>query len=396
MAGLYIHIPYCRRACAYCDFHFSTQRSHVAEMVEALCAEMVLRRRALGRLRVSTFYLGGGTPSLLDGVLLEKLIRTAHKIWNLRTLRECTMEVNPEDVRSVDQLKAWRSWGIDRISLGVQSFDQGCLDTLGRVASVAQNQAACERVMEAGFKRHSLDLIYGRGQWKAVQAGPKLKKEAKEAARAHRRQAWRKDIEMAFSYGMGHLSAYALSLEPRTALHHAYVKGAYQPLATDEVATDWFDLCRYAQKKGYYAYEVSSFAKKGHEAIHNRNYWRGVKYVGIGPGAHSYDGNKRWYALRQNASYIKSLALWQLPPQQEELLSREGKLREHLLLRMRTAAGLRWTALDKSQQHALQETKQQLQAAGLLRKQAAYLRPTAQGMLLADTVVEKLLAALDK
>ena len=316
MAGLYLHIPFCKQACYYCDFHFSTQKDTKEKMVEALCAELVIQKKYLGEEPVETIYFGGGTPSLLSSKQLENLFQTIRT--NYYTVPgEITLEANPDDL-SEEHLRVLKDLGINRLSIGIQSFDDSILQFLNR-AHTAQDAVGCvTRSRTVGFDNLSLDLIY--------------------AIPGQDHRQWKKNIEQAIALAPEHISAYALTIEEKTVFGNWRKKGKLIPQQDDAVATQMEILIAMLENAGYEQYEISNFCKPGYFARHNSSYWQQKKYLGIGPSAHSYNGQTRQVNLANNPLYIQSVLKGEVPFQ-VEVLSRANKINEYLLTTLRTTWG---------------------------------------------------------
>ena len=342
-------------------------------MVSALQQELILRRSVLARTRISSLYFGGGTPSLLGLDALTELFDTLRAYYDLSALSECTLEANPEDINQ-PQLETWKKLGFNRLSIGVQSFHQPYLDILGRCSSEALNIEACRAARASGFQQISIDLIYGIA--------------------SNGTEIWDSDLRLALSLEIDHLSAYSLILEPKTMLEHQHKKGIYVPPSEDEVADELDLLHQQATAAGFRHYEIASFARQGAEALHNSNYWRGVKYLGIGPSAHSYDGYKRWHNVSQNTTYIRKLSADELPTAATELLTRSMRWRELLCTSLRTSEGislLRARRLLGAEYVSFQQKLSPLLEQGLLLKTSTHLQPTYEGLKIADTIALHLL-----
>ncbi len=292
MAGLYLHVPYCRKACTYCDFHFSTQLSTLPAMVEAMQNE--LRARWPQGHPMATWYWGGGTPSVLPAASMEALTETLRRHSPLQPGGEFTLEANPEDL-SADHLAAWRRLGINRLSVGVQTFVDARLAWMNRAHTGRQAQEGIARAQDAGFENISLDLIYGL-------PGTSLGE-------------WQDNVGMALDLGTPHLSTYALTVEERTALHHAIQSGKTASPDDARASEDFLWLRKHLRSQGWDPYEISNASLPGWRAQHNSAYWAGEAYLGIGPGAHSFDGHdeRRWN-LPNNARYLKAWAQTPAPP----------------------------------------------------------------------------------
>lgn len=317
MSGIYIHIPFCKQACHYCDFHFSTNTGRMDLMVDMICEELRIRKNFLPEGPVKTVYFGGGTPSLMSEKSLDKILNTIHKEYRLE-LQELTLEANPDDLNK-EKLRSLQAKGIDRLSIGIQSFNQEILSFYNRAHQSEEGLASIQMAKDAGFTKLSIDLMYG---FPAKDHG-----------------IWKKDLEIALKNDPGHISSYCLTVEPKTALGNWAAKGKFEEASEDFAAEQFEILMDYMDTAGYFQYEISNFGKEGHFAIHNTNYWKGVPYLGIGPSAHSYDGKIRGANLSNNALYLKKL---QQKEQAftEEPLEGADRANEFILTSLRTIWGL--------------------------------------------------------
>lgn len=318
MAGIYIHIPFCRQACSYCNFHFSTQLKHQDLLVNALVRELEIRAKDWQDTQFNTVYFGGGTPSVLSITQVEKLFKSIAKHYQLASLEEFTLEANPDDI-TLEKLQAWKSLGIHRLSLGIQSFRDEDLQLLNRSHSNSQSFKAIELAQKAGFDKFNIDLIYGI---------PGLTSDA-----------WKANLNQVAELGMQHLSAYALTVEEKTTLAYQVEIGKVSLTSDEEQAQHFKILQDWAQEKGYLHYELSNLALPGQEAIHNSNYWNNSRYLGIGPGAHGFRDNLRYQNMANNAGYLNSIAKGNLN-QEVEKLSRLDVLNEKIMTGLRLAKGL--------------------------------------------------------
>ncbi len=317
MSGIYIHIPFCKQACHYCDFHFSTSMKKAAEMVSALSKEIVMRKNEFQDEAVETIYFGGGTPSRLSIAELRFLISEVYANYEVAENPEITIEANPDDL-SEEYLKALSEIGINRLSIGIQSFFEDDLVMMNR----AHNSVEAEKCLELAtkyFDNISLDLIYGI---------PGMSNEK-----------WRKNIEMALSFGISHISSYALTVEPKTALNKLIQTGKIAK-PQDEVAAAHFQiLVEILENNGFIHYELSNFGKENYFSKNNSAYWLGKKYIGIGPSAHSYDGISRSWNVSNNALYLKALEENKLP-NEIEILSKNDRYNEYIMTGLRTIWGV--------------------------------------------------------
>lgn len=323
MAGIYLHIPFCKQACHYCDFHFSTNTKTQAALVEAMQRELHLRRDFLPEQAIKTIYFGGGTPSILSGDELGRLLSAIHALWDVAADAEVTLEANPDDL-TPEKLEVLRQAGINRLSIGIQSFVQEHLDWMNRAHNANQAAQCIDAAQQAGFDNLTVDLIYGF---------PLLSDEQ-----------WSDNIQRVIDRKVPHISCYSLTVEPHTALAHFIAAGKTQP-PDDAQSIRHFDiLLDTLEAAGYSHYEISNFALPGHESRHNRSYWTGAGYLGIGPSAHSFDGQRRCWNVRNNHRYIQSLKEGTFAPECETI-DQQTAYNEYLLTRLRTAAGIDTTAI---------------------------------------------------
>lgn len=371
MAGIYIHIPFCRRACHYCDFHFTTNLKGINELTEYLLQELELRKTYLSGQLVNTVYFGGGTPSLLPISELEKIIE---KIFILfpGDKSEITLEANPDDLTH-SNLSEWKKLGIDRLSLGIQSFQDQILRTYNRTHTSDEGKKSIELARRAGFEKFSIDLIYGYPY--------------------HDHTLWEKDLSEALSLDPGHISAYALTIEPKTVLSSWKRKGNFTSADEEFVAEQFEWLQDQTAKSGYVHYEISNFAKNNQFAIHNTHYWLGAPYLGIGPSAHSFDGLNRGYNPSSNPLYMNSLKQGNVPFILENL-SLEERINENIMTGLRTMWGLDTDALLQKFNFDLLEKKngqiKNFEEEGWLEVNGKILSLTRKGQLLADSIALEL------
>lgn len=372
MAGIYLHIPFCKQACHYCDFHFSTDTRGVEEMVSAMVKELELRKDFLSG-DVQSVYWGGGTPSLLPVELLELLMSNIRDQFKVAPDAEVTLEANPDDLDPA-KLRQLREAGINRLSLGIQSFSDELLRFLNRAHDATSARRCVSLSREAGFSNLSTDLIYGI---------PGLDTDS-----------WKKTLQELLQHKPEHLSAYALTIEERTVFGNRLKKGQLTPTEEAHVAVQFETMVAVLEENGYEHYEISNFCLPGFQSRHNSNYWKQVPYLGIGPSAHSYDGECRYMTVRNNALYVRSLA-GNVLPMEIEILTRENKINEYILTRIRTSWGcdlheLRDT-LDDDLAERCAATLDRYERLGLLVRTGDALRLTGKGKLLADRITEDLM-----
>ena len=371
MSSIYIHIPFCKQACHYCDFHFSTNRSRQEEMVKALRTEIAARQEEGGQVEIESIYFGGGTPSVLSPSEIESLIASVHAAYKVSDKPEITLEANPDDLES-ENLKAFKKAGINRLSIGVQSFRDADLIWMNRSHSALQ----AERVLAEAkdhYENISIDLIYGI---------PDMSLEA-----------WDENLRKALRYDIPHISSYALTVEPGTALHHFVAEGSTQPIDEIRAEEDFFHLVTLLTVEGYDHYEISNFGKPGFYSRNNSSYWQGKPYLGIGPSAHSYDGYRRRWNVRNNRKYLKLLEEGK-PFYEMEELSRVDKYNEYVMTGLRTMWGVSLEKLESDfgvgqRDYLLRQASQYLKEGYLIEKDGI-LRITHKGKFLVDGIASDL------
>ena len=367
MAGIYVHIPFCRKACHYCNFHFSTTHSLLPQMVDSIVEEIRLRKDYLSS-PVSTIYFGGGTPSICSNEQLSILINEIKNTFSLSSNVEMTLEANPDDI-TIDKLLHWKSVGINRLSIGVQSFRAEDLQWMNRAHNAEQATAAILLAKESGFNNISIDLIYGT---------PTLYDEQ-----------WQHNVQTAIALQVPHLSCYALTVEPKTALDKMIEKKKILAPDPEKQARHFELLMDWMAAAGYEHYEISNFAKPGMRSKHNSSYWQGEHYIGFGPAAHSFNGNSRQWNIANNALYIKNIVAGNVPFEIEELTPTQA-LNEYIMTSLRTSEGL---SLEYIQHNWGEEKAMEVtQHANIYIQQENavinenHLQLTQKGKLLADGI----------
>ena len=317
MSGIYIHIPFCKQACHYCDFHFSTSMAKKDVMISALKRELVLRKEEFKGEVVETIYFGGGTPSVLETSEINDLTQIVYSNYHVTENPEITLEANPDDL-STEKLLELSNSPINRLSIGIQSFFEEDLLFMNR-AHNAYEAEECIKEAIRHFDNISIDLIYGI---------PGMSNER-----------WEKNIEKAISYGIPHISSYALTVEPKTALANFIKKGVVRPIDDEQAQKQFLILYDVLSRAGFDCYEVSNFGKPGYYSKNNTAYWLGSKYMGIGPSAHSYDGERRGWNINNNPKYLKAIEKGELP-MEIEVLSKNDKYNEYVMTGLRTSWGI--------------------------------------------------------
>ncbi|MBB2151156.1 radical SAM family heme chaperone HemW [Pedobacter gandavensis] len=322
MSGIYIHIPFCKKACTYCDFHFSTSLKYVDEMTDAICTEIIKKKDRVADHQIGSIYFGGGTPSVLPTAAFEKIFNTLTKHFSIASDAEITIEANPDDL-DAKKIKELRQLPVNRFSIGIQSFFEEDLIWMNRAHNAQEAEDCIKRSQDAGFENLSIDLIYGY---------PLLTD-----------QKWLSNINKAIEFQTPHISAYSLTVEPRTALASAIKRGKQTPVNEEQSAAQFITLIDKLKEGGFEHYEISNFAKPGHYAVHNTNYWRGIPYMGIGPSAHGFDGQTRYLNVANNAAYLSDIREGRLP-ETIETLDLYDRFNEYIMTSLRTMWG---TSLDK-------------------------------------------------
>ena len=317
MAGIYIHLPFCKKACNYCDFHFTTSLKYVDEMTAAICKEIELKKNRI-ETQIGSIYLGGGTPTVLPSASLTKIFDTLSKSFSISSEAEITIEANPDDLNS-KKINELRKLPINRFSIGIQSFHNDDLIWMNRAHNADEALSCVKRSQDAGFENLSIDLIYGY---------PILTDEK-----------WLSNIQTAIDLQTPHISAYSLTVEQKTALANAIKKGSQPNVSEEQSAAQFLMLTEKLTKAKFEHYEISNYAVNGKFAIHNTNYWKGISYLGIGPSAHGFDGQNRYSNSANNAKYMSLLGTNKLAETVEEL-SAADRLNEYIMTALRTMWGI--------------------------------------------------------
>ena len=317
MAGIYIHIPFCKSACHYCNFHFSTSSKQIEPLVECLIKEIELRKSDTNQ-TIDTIYFGGGTPSILSALQIENIVKAIQHNYTVNAAAEITLESNPDDITE-DKLQQWKSIGINRLSIGIQSFREEDLLWMNRAHNAQQAHDCIKLAQEYGFHNITIDLIYGV---------PNLSNEQ-----------WIENIHKALKLNISHLSCYALTIEPKTALDKLIKSHKKEPVDADKQAEQFIILMNELQAAGYEHYEISNYAIPGFRSKHNSSYWQGIHYIGIGPSAHSYNGNSRQWNIANNALYIQSINNNTFPSE-IEILTMDEQYNEFVMTSLRTMEGI--------------------------------------------------------
>ncbi len=372
MAGLYLHIPFCKQACHYCDFHFSTNQDKKAEMIQGMLREIELQKNYLSKKPLDSIYFGGGTPSILSNQELDLLMESLQQNFTVSASCEITVEANPDDLTQ-DKLQQLKDAGINRLSIGIQSFDNHILQFLNRAhnAEAAQNCVGLAR--DAGFDNISIDLIY--------------------AIPNQNHEAWDKNIDSALALKPNHISSYSLTIEEKTAFGRWAASGKLKPQDDEFAATQLIMLMGKLEENGFEQYEVSNFALPQFQSKHNSSYWKQQPYLGIGPSAHSYNGSSRQFNINNNNLYLKSLEK-NIIPATIEVLTQAEIINDYLLTTLRTSWGASLSTIKENFNFNLMEEYEPY-INSLIKNNFAIIENetlilTKSGKLLADKIASDL------
>jgi oxygen-independent coproporphyrinogen-3 oxidase len=371
MAGIYIHIPFCKQKCTYCDFHFSTTfEKYRSDMIDALCLEIVNRKAYLENVEINSIYFGGGTPSLLLEVELNQILNTVNEHFSVASNIELTIETNPDDV-SDENLKVWKAAGINRLSIGLQSFKSEDLEWMNRAHTAEESLNCVKKAKKYGFENITVDLMYGL---------PNLTN-----------SDWKNHILTAVGLGVTHISAYCLTIEENTVLDSWVKNKKIVPSSENEQSEQFNLLIETLEENGFEQYEISNFCKPNCEAVHNTNYWKSEPYLGIGPSAHSFNGTERSWNVRNNTKYIQFVNDGEVHFE-SETLTPQDQYNEMLLTGLRTRYGVDLNrlngiiALEPTFDHQILD----LINDGLMSKKKHTLVLTKKGRLMADRIASDL------
>ena len=370
MAGIYLHIPFCRQACNYCNFHFSTSLRYKNEFVDALLNEIRLQKENnyLQGEAIDTIYFGGGTPSLLTIEELQRIIQYLKEHFKINPNAEITLEANPDDVKD-DSLIGWKQVGINRLSIGIQSLFDEDLQWMNRAHTAAEAKQVIVKARAAGFENFTVDLIYGT---------PGLTDER-----------WQQNIDWVVQQGITHLSCYALTVEPKTPLDKLIRTREKADVDASQQSRQFIQLMNNMEAAGFEHYEISNFAKPGHRSKHNSSYWHGVPYLGLGPSAHSFNGISRQWNVANNQRYIQALQEDKIPLEKEELTLSQ-QLNEYIMTSLRLLEGCDLNVVEEKfgadkKQTILREVERFLHLKWMIEQNHALIL-TREGKLFADRI----------
>ena len=371
MSGIYIHIPFCKKACHYCNFHFSTNQNSKSAFIKAVCKELILRKTEYVSEVIQSIYFGGGTPTVLEVSELEKIIQTVYEHYKVSDTPEITLEANPDDL-DIETIKALSNTKINRLSIGIQSFHESDLAAMNR-AHNASEAKKCLEMATTYFDNITIDLMFGM---------PSMSVER-----------WRQNLQTAFGFGVKHLSCYALTVEPKTALEHFINKGSHPPMDDNLSAKHFEVLLEETATQGLTHYETCSFGYPEYFSRHNTSYWLGKSYMGVGPSAHSFDGVQRSWNISNNSKYIKSLEA-DVRPFESEVLSVENRFNEYIMTGLRTMWGISLEKIEtdfglKIKTHLLESSKK-FRISKTLVLEENYLKITRTGKFISDGIASDL------
>ncbi len=372
LAGIYIHIPFCKKACVYCDFHFSTSMKNKTELIHCINKELEVKKEYLNTNSIQTIYFGGGTPSVLNTAELTSILETIQREYCVDKDAEITLEANPDDLTR-EKLISIKESGVNRLSVGIQSFVARDLAFMNRSHTILQATNAIKNAKEIGFDNITIDLIYGIPNLTELE--------------------WKRNIKKALQLDVNHISAYCLTSEERTAMHHDISEGKYQ-LPHEDITTQQFTtLVDTLAEHGYEQYEISNFSKKGHTSKHNSSYWKQKHFLGVGPSAHSFNGKTRRWNVSNNARYIKGANenKWIF---EEETLDDQTRYNEYIMTSLRTSWGIdRGYLKDNFNSqfvtHFIKESKRFIIDNSLIQKGENFTL-SQSGKLLADRIASEL------
>ena len=373
MAGIYIHVPFCKTRCAYCDFFSTTLHDMKSRYVDALCQELVMRRNYLHDAPIDTLYFGGGTPSQLSESDFHSIFNQIEKVYGLEACEEITLEANPDDLTD-DYVEMLTTLPFNRISMGIQTFHEPTLQLIGRRHTAQEAIEAVHRCQQQGFTNISIDLIYGL-------PGETL-------------EQWKENLLMAFSLKVQHISAYHLTYEQGTRLWQMLQRKEICEVDEDTSVELFRILCEEMQKAGYEHYEISNFALPGYRSRHNSAYWHEVPYLGCGPGAHSFDGDSREWNVSSLPKYIEALEQGQRNYEQETL-DKDTRYNEFIMTRLRTCEGFSLNDLQQRFGQAYHDYCLHLATPymrqGLLLQKENTLRLSREGIFVSDDIISDLM-----
>jgi oxygen-independent coproporphyrinogen-3 oxidase len=373
MAGIYIHIPFCKTLCSYCDFYHIISQTDYQDFINALIKESVLRRDYIGNEIISTIYIGGGTPSVLSAKEIQAILDSIGKTYPVDKDCEITIEINPDDINK-EYLKSLKNSAVNRVSLGIQSWRDADLKLLNRRHNAAQAAYSLGETLKAGFQNVTIDLIYGIPGMTT--------------------QDWSSNLDFSFSFDIQHLSAYHLTIEPGTIFWKMKEKGQLFEIDEEESNIQFHLLIEKTESAGFVQYEISNFGKPGYFSVHNTNYWKQVNYLGLGPSAHSFNGYSRQWNVRDVRKYIKAVNSGS-PLFEREELDKRTRFNEYIMISLRTMWGIDLDyverTFDKEGYDYIVNLAGKLIDYGLMKPDKKTLVLTNQGKMISDNIISELM-----
>jgi len=372
MAGIYIHIPFCKKKCHYCDFYITTNKNNVGKLIEAIKFELILRKNFFNKNKIETIYFGGGTPSMINPNYIGKVIKQIKNNFSVNSNLEITIEANPDDI-NYNRLAKWKKYGVNRISLGIQTLNDKTLKFINRNHNKSTAISSIKKISEY-FDNFSVDLIYG--------------------IPGNRNDKLENDINEIIKFSPPHISAYSLSIEKKTVFYNWLKNNIIKEEEEEEIIRQFNLLKKILKNEKYIQYETSSFCKKGYESKHNSGYWKRKKYLGIGPSAHSFDGKFRSWNISNNNKYISALNK-NIIPNTEEKLSKKMTINEIIMIGIRTKWGIDNNQLVTQLNYDILKNQKQtinkLIDEELIYIKKTKIKATTKGSILLDYITEKLL-----
>jgi oxygen-independent coproporphyrinogen-3 oxidase len=371
MAGIYLHIPLCKKLCNYCDFYHVVSKDDNSAFIKALIREAELRKDYTGNEEITTIYFGGGTPSVLDVGELEEILKNLRMLFTVTSNPEVTIEINPDDITE-QYLKDLKKTEINRVSIGVQSWRDEDLKLLNRRHSGFQAMDGVRKTIKAGFENVTIDLIYGIPGMNIT--------------------AWMSNLDTAATFDIKHLSAYHLTVEPKTLLGRMKKKGLFEEVGEEESILQFNVLIEKAEASGFVHYEISNFGKPGYFSVHNTNYWKQIAYLGLGPSAHSFNGYSRQWNIRDIKKYIKSVNDGKLYYEREEL-DDKARFNEYMMTSLRTMWGIDLEYIEQvfekeGYDYVVNLTKKFMNY-GLMKQENNSMILTNQGKMISDNIISE-------
>ncbi len=375
MPGIYIHIPFCKQACNYCDFHFSTSLQNKSALVSSIINEIEIRKNYLQNKNIQTIYFGGGTPSLLNDLELNKILEKIYKTYNVSNDAEITLECNPDDLTS-DKLKELKRAEINRLSIGLQSFNNDELIWMNRAHTAQESESSVKRAQDKGFENITIDLIYGSKFCNLTN--------------------WKSTLNKAIELNVQHISSYNLTIEIKTKLGHDYKLHKENAIDDEQSADLFLEMVDRLESNQFIQYEISNFGKEGFFSKHNSNYWKGEHYIGVGPSAHSFDGKTRQWNFANNNSYIKQVGENKNEFFEIETLTETERFNDYVLTTLRTIWGADIEFIKNNfnteiTAEFLKQVTKYISNESMLLKNNCYIL-TNKGKLMADKIASELFA----